>query len=143
MNQTPEPIDPATLTERMYELVPVAKLFGIEVVEMGEDGSAVARLPLNPDFVRPGGSVSGPALMALADIAMFAGVNGKLGWTPMALTATLNTTFLRPPKMEPAIATATPLRFGRRLVFFAVSIESESEPGRPVAHITGSYALPQ
>ncbi|MEQ9125417.1 MAG: PaaI family thioesterase [Alphaproteobacteria bacterium] len=141
--ETGEVIDAAEFTRRTHELVPVARQLGIVATELGADGSAVVRLPYAPEFVRPGGSISGPTLMALADIAMYAGVAGRLGWTPMAMTATQNTTFLKPPRPEGLIASAEPLRFGPRLAYFAVVIASDSVPETPVAHVTGSYALPQ
>lgn len=136
-------IDAAEFTRRLHDLVPLTGQLGIRALVLNSDGSARAALPYAPNTLRPGGSISGPALMALADVAMFAGVNGKLGWTPMALTATQNTTFLKPPKPEDLVADAQPLRFGRRLVFFAVSIACVSDPTAPVAHATGSYAPPQ
>ena len=138
-----EIIDAAEFTRRMHALVPLSGQLGIVATALNADGTATARLPYLPDFVRPGGSVSGPAIMALADVAMFAGVNGRLGWTPMALTANLNTTFLKPPKPEDLVAEAAVLRFGRRLAVYAVTISSASELATPVAHITGSYALPK
>lgn len=137
------PVDAATFNARMHALVPLSGMLGIVATRLGADGSASARLPYVPDFVRPGGSVSGPAMMALADVVMFAGVNGRLGWTPMALTANLSTTFLSPPRPEELVAEAVPLRFGRRLAVYTVSVASASAPDTPVAHITGSYALPK
>lgn len=142
MTEEAERIDAAEFTRRMHELVPISGQLGILAERLGEDGSAEARLPYEESFVRPGGSISGPALMALADVAMFAGINGKLGWTPMAMTATLNTTFLSPPKPETIVAIARPLRFGRRLAFYTVDIYNDSDREAPVGHVTGSYALP-
>jgi len=139
---TGEFIDAAEFTRRVHALVPISGQLGIVATRLDADGAAEALLPYDAALIRPGGSISGPSMMALADIAMYAGVAGRLGWTPMALTATLNTTFLKPPRPENVIARATPLRFGRRLAFFTVDIASESEPDVSVAHVTGSYALP-
>jgi uncharacterized protein (TIGR00369 family) len=137
-----ETISAAEFTRRMHHLVPLASEIGVIATEMGTDGSARVILPFTPSFARPGGSISGPALMAMADVAMFAGINGKLGWTPMAMTSNQNTTFLKPPKLEGLVAEATPLRFGRRLVVYTVAVFNESAPDVIVAHVTGSYALP-
>jgi uncharacterized protein (TIGR00369 family) len=137
-----EQIDAAEFTRRMHQLVPISGEIGVVATAMREDGSARVILPFAPSFARPGGSISGPALMAMADVAMFAGINGKLGWTPMAMTSNQNTTFLKPPKLEGLTADATPLRFGRRLVVYTVSIFNDSAPETIVAHVTGSYALP-
>lgn len=135
-------IDAAEFTRRMHQLVPLSGEIGVIATEMNADGSARVILPFTPSFARPGGSISGPALMAMADVAMFAGINGKLGWTPMAMTSNQNTTFLKPPKLEGLAAIAEPLRFGRRLVVYTVTIFNESTPDVVVAHVTGSYALP-
>lgn len=137
-----EKIDPAEFTRRMHQLVPVSGDMGIIADRMSANGSASVRLPFQSTMLRPGGTIAGPIMMTMADVVMFAAVIGRLGWTPMALTANLNTTFLRPPKPEDLIAEATPLRFGRRLAFFSVMISSASAPDIPVAHATGSYALP-
>jgi uncharacterized protein (TIGR00369 family) len=137
-----EAIDAAEFTQRMHQLVPLTGEIGVITTEMRTDGSARVILPFTPSFARPGGSISGPALMAMADVAMFAGINGKLGWTPMAMTSNQNTTFLKPPKLEGLVAEATPLRFGRRLVVYTVGIFNETAPDVFVAHVTGSYALP-
>lgn len=137
-----EILDAAEFTRRMHQLVPLSGEIGVIATAMRDDGSARVILPFAPSFSRPGGSISGPALMALADVAMFAGINGKLGWTPMAMTANQNTTFLKPPKLEELVADATPLRFGRRLVVFTVTIFNKSAQDVIVAHVTGSYSLP-
>ena len=137
-----EAIDAAEFTQRMHQLVPLTGEIGVITTDMHTDGSARVILPFTPSFARPGGSISGPALMAMADVAMFAGINGKLGWTPMAMTSNQNTTFLKPPKLEGLVAEATQLRFGRRLVVYTVRIFNETAPDVIVAHVTGSYALP-
>ncbi|OYT94662.1 MAG: thioesterase, partial [Pseudomonas sp. PGPPP3] len=51
---------------------------------------AVARVPFHGKLVRPGGTLSGPTIMALADAAMYAVVLGRLGRVEMAVTANLN-----------------------------------------------------
>lgn len=136
------PIDAAEFTRRMHMLVPLSGDIGVIVQELRSDGSARVILPYDDSFARPGGSISGPAIMAMADVAMFAGINGMLGWTPMAMTSNQNTTFLKPPKLEGLAAEAVPLRFGRRMAVYTVSIFNESAPDVIVAHVTGSYALP-
>ena len=82
-----EMIDAAEFKRRMHQLVPLSGEIGVVATEMRTEGSARVILPFTPSFARPGGSISGPALMAMADVAMFAGINGKLGWTPMAMTS--------------------------------------------------------
>jgi len=137
-----KPLNAFEFTKRLHQLVPLSKQLGIMATALRNNGEAESRLPYAPDLVRPGGSISGPAVMALIDVAMFAGVNAYFGWTPMALTANINTTFLQPPDLEELIAKANPLRIGRRMAFFEVHVHSSSNQSSIVAHGTGSYALP-
>ena len=55
--------------------VPLAGAWNVEVLEAA-GGTALVRLPFRPDLLRPGNTVSGPALMGLADVAMF--LDGEL-----------------------------------------------------------------
>ena len=93
------------------------------------------------DLLRPGGSISGPTLMALADTAMYALILAKLGPVAMAVTQNLNINFLRRPAPVDTIATARFLRLGRRSAVIDVSIYSAGSD-EMVAHVTGTYALP-
>ena len=54
----------------VHEGVPLAAAWGVEVLSAAE-GVATLRLPHRDDLLRPGGTVSGPALMGLADVAMW------------------------------------------------------------------------
>jgi uncharacterized protein (TIGR00369 family) len=104
-------------------------------------GKATVRLPFRPETVRPGGTIAGPAMMALADCAMYAAVLGLRKEAIMALTSNLTIHFLRAPKPGDLIAEAEVLRLGRRLAVIEVSVRSAGE-SEPVAHVTGTYALP-
>ncbi len=93
------------------------------------------------DLLRPGGSISGPTLMALADTAMYALILAQLGPIAMAVTQNLNINFLRRPAPVDTIASARFLRLGRRSAVIDVSIYSAGSD-EMVAHVTGTYALP-
>ena len=67
----PKRCSPAEIQAIVHAGVPIAAAWGIEVLEAA-GGRAAARLPSRPDLLRPGGTVSGPALMGLADVAMWA-----------------------------------------------------------------------
>lgn len=52
-------------------------------VERLDERHALARIPFHGKLVRPGGTLSGPTIMALADAAMYAvilGVSGRSRW---------------------------------------------------------------
>jgi uncharacterized protein (TIGR00369 family) len=99
------------------------------------------RMPFRPDFVRPGGTVSGPALMYLADTAAFFLVLALRGRLALAVTANLNISFLERPAQADVIASARMLKLGRRLAVIAIELQSADAPDL-IAHATATYALP-
>ncbi len=101
----------------------------------------VARVPFQGRLVRPGGTVSGPTIMALADAAMYAAVLGRLGRVEMAVTSNLNINFLAKPKPVDLLAEARILRLSRRQAVCEVELFSVGAD-ELVAHVTGTYALP-
>ncbi len=103
---------------------------------------AVARVPFHGKLVRPGGTLSGPTIMALADAAMYAVVLGRLGRVEMAVTSNLNINFLSKPKAVDLIAEARILRLSKRQAVCEVELYSQGGEGDLVAHVTGTYALP-
>ncbi|MGP4845918.1 PaaI family thioesterase [Marinobacter sp. 1Y8] len=110
-------------------------------VEVVRDGFARTRVPFAGNLVRPGGTLSGPVQMALADASMYAAILASLGRVEMAVTSNLNINFLQKPAAADLVAEAVVLRMGRRLAFCEVRLLSGSEETL-VAHVTGSYALP-
>jgi uncharacterized protein (TIGR00369 family) len=121
------------------DALPFAAALDIETLAIG-DGIATVRLPFRADFLRPGGTVGGPLLMALADVAMYAAVLSVTG-AGAAVTANLNVTFLRKPAPKPVVAEARVIRHGRRLVYGEIAMFSEGDT-KIIAHATASYALP-
>lgn len=105
------------------------------------DGEAVIRLEFADDMLRPGGTVAGPFMMALADAAMYAVVMSKLGSVKMAVTTNLNINFLHRPHPGALLAEGRALKIGKRLAMIDVTIHSEGHE-EPVAHATGTYSLP-
>ena len=112
-----------------------------DIVATG-DRAATIRRPVTPADTRPGGTVSGPTLMALADTALYVAVHATIGITPHAVTSNLNIHFLRRPAGDKAVvAVCRLLRVGRSVAVGEVALYSEGDD-EPVAHVTGSYALP-
>lgn len=98
------------------------------------------RMPFRKDLMRAGGTISGPALMALADTAAYFVTLAHAGpQVASAATANLDIHFLSRPKPADITATATMLRLGRRLAVTKVDLYSDTEL---VAHATVTYALP-
>jgi len=90
---------------------------------------------------RAGGTVSGPALMTLADTAMYLVTLSVVGPEPLAVTSDLSIRFLRRPAPARVVAEARVLRAGKRLVVAEVTMFSAGED-EPIAHVTGTYVLP-
>jgi len=104
-------------------------------------GTARARLPFDDAHIRPGGTVSGPAMMALADFTMYALVLGMIGPVPLAVTTSLNINFLRKPGRSDVLAEARILKLGKRLAVGEVDLASVGSDD-PVAHVTATYSIP-
>lgn len=115
------------------------RLYHIEAV-----GPMFARLRM--DFherhVRPGGTLSGPAMMTLADFALYVAILAHIG--PMALTVTSNLSFnfLRKPQAgRGLVAECRLLKLGKRLAVGEVTLLSGESPD-PIAHVTATYSIP-
>jgi len=122
------------------EGVPMAEDIDLRV-EAIEHHAATARVPFSERMVRPGGTLSGPVQMALADATMYAAVLGALGEVQMAVTSNLNINFLRKPGRCDLIGRATVLKLGRRTAVSEVQLYS-GDSDELIAHVTGTYALP-
>lgn len=124
----------------IYQGLPAASEEMLLVEDIG-DHTARLRGPFRADTIRPGGTISGPTIMGLADAAMYAAVLGALGRVEMAVTQNLNINFLKRPAQKDLIADAVILRLGRRSAVLEVKLYSEGSDDM-VAHVTGTYALP-
>lgn len=110
-------------------------------VEKVSDRFAQVRLRYEPRHLRPGGTISGPSLMSLADTAMYIAVLGMIGPVALAVTTNLNINFLRKPAQTDVIAECKLLKLGKRLAVGEVTMFSEDDP-EPVAHATVTYSIP-
>lgn len=113
---------------------------GSQVTDVTTDG-VICRLPFNDSQLRPGGTVSGPTMMGLADSAMYAAVLSRIGPVALAVTTNLNINFMRKPEPRATIATCRLLKLGKRLAIGDVSIVSEGDTDL-VAHATVTYSIP-
>jgi uncharacterized protein (TIGR00369 family) len=110
-------------------------------VDTLDEECLVARVPGESVQIRPGGTVSGPTLMALADGAAYCQVLAHIGPVALAVTSSLNITFLRKPQPVGVEAEARFLKLGRKLAVVDVRLRSEGSPDL-VAQAVVTYAIP-
>jgi uncharacterized protein (TIGR00369 family) len=111
------------------------------VLEVHED---VLRLALNTAarHLRPGGTVSGPAMFGLADVAMYLAILAQIGPVALAVTTNCSIDFMRKPAAgRPLIAEARVLKLGRVLAVGDVLIRSDGSSD-VVARAGLTYAIP-
>ena len=112
-------------------------------VEQVGHSSATVRQSVGFNELRPGGTVSGPVLMAAADLALYVAILGTIGIVPLTVTTNLNINFLRKPVADrDIIAVCKLLKVGKTLAVGEVSLFSEGDP-EPIAHAVGTYSIPK
>jgi uncharacterized protein (TIGR00369 family) len=113
----------------------------MEILEVNASGSRV-RLINNIANIRPGGTVSGPAMFTLADVAVYVAILGRLGESALqAVTTNISLNFLSRPEPADMIAECRLLKVGRRLIVSETELYTEGR-AEMVAHVTATYALP-
>ena len=128
--------------ELLHEVFPQAFYPGCGLsIERVAFGDIRVRREFHEDHLRPGGTVSGPTMMELADFAMYVAVFSAIGRQPLAVTTNLNINFLRKPGQADLIAEAKLLKVGKRLAVGEVTIYSAGSD-EPVAHVTSTYSIP-
>ena len=100
------------------------------------------RMPVDASHMRPGGTVSGPVLMGLADLVMYALVLSRIGPVKLAVTTNLTANFLRRPGTADLMAEGRLIKCGKRLAYGEVTLYSDGEPDDPVCHVTSTYSIP-
>lgn len=103
---------------------------------------AVVRMAYHERHLRPGGTVSGPAMMALADYAMYVALLAQIGPVALAVTTNLSINFLRKPEQRDMLADCSILKLGRRLAVGEVALRSEGQDDL-VAHVVTTYSIPE
>ena len=130
------------LEEFLRKEFPQAFSAGDIAIEAADGASCLLRQSFGDQMLRPGGTVSGPTLMALADFAMYVVLLSAIGPVGLAVTTNLNINFLR--KGAPGhdvLAQARLLKLGKRLAVGEVSLMSAGSPD-PIAHVTATYSIP-
>ena len=122
------------------EMLPFAGDYGFKVENLGE-GKATVRAPYTESFLRPGGTISGPVMMGLADYALYAAILSRIGRVEQAVTTNLNANFLRRPAPGDLLAEASVIKLGKRLAVGEVELYVDGDE-EMVAHVTSTYSIP-
>src|SRR5678816_2961698 len=132
----------AELEKFLHKEFPQAFKGGDISIESADGATALLRQRYSDQMLRPGGTVSGPTLMAMADFAMYVVLLSAIGPVGLAVTTNLNINFLRKGKSgQDVLAAAKLLKLGKRLAVGEVSLLSGSSPD-PIAHVTATYSIP-
>lgn len=113
---------------------------GLSLEQIGY-GDVRVRRAYRANHLRPGGTISGPTMMEVADFAMYVAVFSAIGPQPLAVTTNLNINFLRKPAPADLIAHARLMKVGKRLAVGEVTLYSDGLE-EPVAHVTSTYSIP-
>ena len=111
-------------------------------VERADEAGVTLRMRVAERHLRPGGTVSGPSIFALADVAVYLAVLSRIGPVALAVTTSASVDFLRKPAAgRDLLGEARLLKLGRSLAVGDVLVFSEGGSG-PVARASLTYAIP-
>ena len=111
----------------------------IEILNL-ENETAQVKLKTTDSDLRPGGTVSGPSMFLLADVAFYIVVLASIGPEPLTVTTNCSINFMRKPDPYDLIAFARILKRGRKLIVGDVMLKSGSN--KIVAHASFTYSVP-
>jgi len=123
------------------EFPEAADTVGDYAIEEVWHGGCRVRRRHHEKSLRPGGTVSGPIMMGLADFTMYLAVLSAIGWVPLAVTTNLTINFLKKPGRRDLLAEARLLKLGKRLAVGEVALYSDGDEDL-VAHVTATYSIP-
>jgi uncharacterized protein (TIGR00369 family) len=112
------------------------------LVEAADEAALTARLRVDGRHLRPGGTVSGPAIFALADVAIYLAILSRIGEVSLAVTTNASIDFMRKPEAgRDLLAQCRILKLGRMLAVGECLICSEGD-AEPVARCSMTYSIP-
>jgi len=136
---------PSAISVEEFEKVrdtdaPFTDYYGFVTDEL-YSGECVVRLPYDYKHVRPGGTICGPAMFALADYSMWLAVLSVVGKVPLAVTTSMNINFLNKPSEADLLCKTKLIKQGKRLMVGDMMLFAEGDT-EPCAHVTGTYSVP-
>ena len=135
-----EELNAETFAVLASEGVPYVGLLDVRV-EHFRKGDVAVRLPYRDLLLRPGGTICGPAIMALSDIALYGVALSHVGRVPLAVTTDLTVHFLAKPHPGDLVGHARTLKAGKRLIVGECEVRAAVDDQR-VAHVVGTYSVP-
>ena len=137
----PVVMDVATLQSFLSNYLPESDLSHFVLESVGPM-SARLRMPFHQRHLRLGGTISGPAMFAVADVAIYMAILAQLGpAAAFTVTKNLNINFLLKPAARDVIAECRLMKLGKRLCVGEAWLYSDGQDD-PVAHATGTYSIP-
>jgi len=130
--------DIRAMLAREFPQVDFIDTFHLDALRSGE---VDIRLRPTDRHLRPGGTISGPSMMTLVDVAAYIVILAHLGPVALAVTTNLNINFLRKPGLEDMICRCKLLKLGKRLAVTEATLFS-GDVDDPVAHATATYSIP-
>ena len=127
-----------TFLKREFPQIALGKRFAVESVG---PMSARMRLLFHDMHLRPGGTISGPARFALADVTLYVAILAQIGPVALAVTTSLNINFLAKPPAGDLLCDCKLLKLGKRLAVGEVWLHADGVD-ELVAHATGTYSIP-
>ena len=120
------------------EVFPESAMYGWKVEEVS-GGRIAMSMQTSQEHLRPGGTVSGPTMFALADVTAYVLILAHIGKVALAVTTNLNINFMRKAKAGVIDGHCRILKLGKALMVFDIDIVAD---GHTVAHATGTYSIP-
>ena len=111
------------------------------LVESTGPMAGTVRLVHHDRHLRPGGTISGPAMFALADVALYATILAQIGPVGLAVTTNMTINFMRKPLPGDLLAHCRLMKLGRQLAVGEATLMSAGSEDI-VAHAVGTYAIP-
>lgn len=135
-------MDIEALERFIDERFPQARSLGYALTEL-DDEHLVLAMKTSSVHLRPGGTVSGPVMMTMADTAAYLIILAHLGPVALAVTTNLNIHFMRKPEPGQLEATSRLLKLGKRLAVVEVRLHGHADDTKePYAHATVTYSIP-
>ena len=129
-----------SLTLYLHSIYPqTASIIQVEALEPME---SVLRMKIDQESLRPGGTVSGPAMFTIADCSFYCALLAMIGPEPMTVTTNVTMNFLRKPDPVDLVGHARILKLGRNLAMGDCMVYSRGDD-RAVAHASITYSIPQ
>jgi len=128
------------LSEFVNEVFPQADSFQWTIEEIS-NGSIKVAVQIDDNHLRPGGTISGPTMFALADVSAYLVILAHIGKVALAVTTSLNINFLAKPPLANLLAECRLVKLGKRLAVCEIHIKSAAN-NLLVAQATATYSIP-